>query len=671
MTTITMQLLPERPGVNFSCDYESSSTASVVNFIFSNKPTLKVKGVPFKGGSTNISLLELDDVVSGLYDALDNMLISAWGFTRGGFKDKTVPVPDYSAANWMGSESRSQKKAIANYFYSPVWLTAAVTGLRYSYIFDLLYDNVFSFHANALLDYMADNEGGSTFDMLSEDDYSDIDNELWGDNRRLGANNEQAWLRLGSKTKLSKSIMLGQSFAELKLVLHLMDEGLYSVGDDEFINIYKQMRCIVGVMSLVFQCENEYFSDIASPNLLCAPLLKMQKKLKVSPRSGRNVDKLLADLKKKNEIKLGSGTFEQVFKRFYDYLQASRSNTHFSYYHVSSLQGPHTIARTLSVRVNVSILKRILAPVGDKKSDAERLIGATDFNSESFAVSPLHARKMLEYVACTLSLLDGIIISPKSPPVSILKNDFKSRYKFYVDQSISAKNFCTLNDVEKMDNKYCSDVKKLVDEIILITIALCKRTQLKIVDEPAIFILNNLIYTENAVRAREIFGFIAAALSKGSRNTVGDDSYHNVSNVYLMCILMVLIQAFLDLHPCASAAVSNITKKDIGGKGERVLYEQLASQTNLSDEFFRVAVDLRFEDGAPNKKNGGINIITSSQCRNYFYSAVYSKYAEKFLRARMHAITNLKMIHWGGSALEPKHFDAQNFTRSLSPGRMS
>lgn len=672
MARITMQLLPERPGVTFSCDYEIKSTTSVDNFIFSSRPALKIKGVPHKGGSINITLLKLDDVVSDLYCALDNMLTSAWAFKSGGFKNKDVPIENYSTANWSErGRSRNPKKDIANYFYSPVWLAAAINGLRYSYIIDLLYDNVFSFHANELLDYIADKAGDSQFDMLRADDYSETESELGGNHRTLGAKQGEAWLPSPSKIKLSNSIMLQQLQDDLKLVLHLMDEGLCSVGDDEFIHVYKQMRCVVGVMSLVFQGETEYFGGVTRPNLLYAPLLLMLKKLKVSPRSGRNVDKLLSDLKKKDEIKLGSGSFEQVFKRFYDYLQATRSNTHFSYYHVSSLQGPHTIARTLSVRVNVSILKRILAPVGVERNDTAGFIGLTNFNSDSFVVTRVHAGRMLEYVACTLSLLDGILISPKSLPVASLINGFEKRYEFYVGESISAKNFYSTDEIKKADKEYCSDVIKLANEIILIIIALCRKTKLVIGNEAHNFTLHNLIYPENITRVRKIFGDIAAALNKESKNTPGFDEYQNMSNVHLMCVLMVLVQAFLDLHPCASAAVSSITKKDIGGKGERVLYEQLTSQSNLSDEFFRIAVDLRFGDGAPNKKNGGINLITSSQCKNYFSSSVYAKYAEVFLRARMYAITNLKLIHWGGSALAPKKFDAQIFTRSLSPTRMS
>lgn len=143
-----------------------------------------------------------------------------------------------------------------------------------------------------------------------------------------------------------------------------------------------------------------------------------------------------------------------------------------------------------------------------------------------------------------------------------------------------------------------------------------------------------------------------------------------MSNVRLMCTLMVFIQAFLDLHPCASAAVASITKKDMGGKGERSLYERLTSPGSLDDDFYRTAVDIRFAEGAPSKKKG-INVISASQCRNYFSTHAYAKAAEAFLRARMHAISNLKQVHWGANAAQPEKFNAQNFTRDLSPDRMS
>lgn len=601
---------------------------------------------------TSAGKLESDLGVLAVIDVLNSNVASMWYKNSGGF----YTDHDTFISNDKGVASKA-KVVMPDGLEVSLWLTAVAAGINYRDVLDRLHEEILSFYADILLDCVENlplNSGNKKHARIFDPDDLIF---LRDDDYRLPDD---------SKSTIAKSTVTNwirglKSWESFNSFFCLVEESFECISEDRIAIAKMQVRCVLGVLAFIL-VEGEKYLQSGYQSPVESLLNSLTKVLKTKASSGKTMQMLLSDLAHENALRLGSGTFEGVFRRFYVYVQLSRTNTYFSYYHVSALQGPHTVARTLSVRVNISILKRIIS------SSNNDVLGG-NFSDTEFRLSEALALKIIEYVAYTLSLLDGLEQSCQAPVSLAAITQIMNPYGFTHATGSLAQRFHPSKKVADPKAVYCQEFYLLVNAILAACRSLCARVALGSSVGIAPLALSSIILPDNSNKVRVIRQSILSLTSKQTFPP-GTDLFRTCSDLKLLCVAMALLQAFMDIHPCASAAVAEITGDDIKGKGESTLYPILTSARRLDDSFYRRAVDLRFgENHAP--VANGLDLITEAQCGEYFPAGAHAIKARDFLRARLHAITNLERLYWTTHNMGHAQGRARQYTRELSPERVA
>lgn len=437
---------------------------------------------------------------------------------------------------------------------------------------------------------------------------------------------------------------------------------------------FQYLQALIRLFCRRYKC---YFLD-TSYLRLCLNALK--KKLESVPRSSGDIPKIIAKIRK--DI-IPAQSFEKAFLTAFSRIQACRTPTYYSYHDNSGGQGPHTIARVLSVRSNISFMKRCLAD--------DRFLGAnfTISNLDADALmSPerntLKVSSLVSYVVFTISGLYGVgrHVSDGGGWTMISEAIVLQHYRFTV--SHAAKNAKGTVAIVK---KYVSDVNLVISEIMIVMLSICrgifggntqdKNELLRSLRSDSLA-LSSIFAADEVERVRKGVNLFARFWES---NWQKNNSDYDRRNIFQKAIALVtLIQILHDMHPCGSAATSAITDADLSGKGESTLYKNLVSDSyetkeklnELMLDFLVKAVDLRFrKQGADFRLTSADQLLNMSLYDEYFPDALFAAHARNYVYSRVSAILKLTslMPEVDSVVTALPRRNQLDFSRALSPDR--
>lgn len=453
-----------------------------------------------------------------------------------------------------------------------------------------------------------------------------------------------------------------------------------SMGDyDDLAQAKSDFQYVQALIRLLYTRHKFYFSSTDKLNVLLSAL---KKKLNSVPRSSRDIIKIIKRIRKDA---ISAQSFEKAFSQAFSRIQACRTPTYYSYHDDSGGQGPHTIARVLSVRSNISFMKRCLSD--ERFSRADFTINSLDAGSlMSSGIEALKIRRLISYVVFTISGIYGVKSQfyDGSKLVMISEATVLQHYRFTV-ASVS-KNAKKTADVAK---KYVQDVNMVIQEILMVMLSICRgvsggnilaKNELvrSLLSDP--LALNNIVgqNEDEAGRVREGVNLFAELWSS---NWQRENAYYDKRNIFNKIVALVtLIQMLHDMHPCGSAATSAVTDADLSGKGESTLYKGLVGDTcetqvkqnDFMRDFLVKAVDLRFrKKGVDFRLTSADQLLNMSLYDEYFPDALFASHARNYVHSRISAILRLTSVmpEVDSKATALPRRNQLDFSRALSPDR--
>lgn len=376
----------------------------------------------------------------------------------------------------------------------------------------------------------------------------------------------------------------------------------------------------------------------------------------------------------------GSSSLEVAFTKAYSVMGASRTPTYYMYHNISRGQGPHTIARVLSVRSNISFIKRIFS---DEMPRAGQGQGQ---GPGEISVDGVRLAKLIEYVLFVVLSMEELSLNFNAWKglVSLREIDINNTYRFFVASTSMA----DFRPTGVVSSGYVLDVSMVVENIIKTVFVVCADNNHAFNDLVRILGGNNVIIDQiltNDIKLRVVEHKKRLALRFNELSkSIGRYDLSGAGLVNQLTFLVTLLQVFHDMHPCGSAATSAINNKDLAGKGELTLYKDLvweklsvndAFSADFNRKFISKAVDLRFSAAGVAVDVSSIGVLNNENYfRSYFPETNFAIKAKKYVIARLTAIMALHSLHpWLGReanrGVPPRSFSARDFARQLSPTR--